>query len=84
MTRTQHRKYLSELGLVRKHFRTQGLESKACDAKRHEQYKRAVELLNALDIAPHGHAGYLCLHRSNENPETPCTIRIPVRWSSWQ
>jgi hypothetical protein len=111
MTSSQHRKYLSEWGLVRKHFRAQGLEPKACDAKRHELHKkalgrdkssldltnaefdavlavfsgisrpadlktqlrlqeqapnraarrqaRAAELLNALDVAPHGHAGYL-------------------------
>lgn len=111
MTFAQHRKYLSEWGLVRKHFRAQGLEPKACDAKRHELHKkalghdkssldltnaefdkvlavfsgisrpmdlktqlrlqeqaperaarrqaRAAELLNALDVLSHGHAGYL-------------------------
>jgi hypothetical protein len=42
MTALQHRKYLSEWGLVRKHFRAQGLEPKACDAKRHELHKRAL------------------------------------------
>jgi hypothetical protein len=111
MTADAHRKYLYEWGLVRKHFRAQGLEPKACDAKRHELHKRAlgvdkssldltnaefdkvlavfsgisrpadlntqirlqeqapdraarrqaraVELLTALDVLPHGHAGYL-------------------------
>ena len=42
MTAAQHRKYLSEWGLVRKVFRAQGLEPKACDAKRHELHKRAL------------------------------------------
>jgi hypothetical protein len=42
MTALQHRKYLSEWGLVRKHFRAKGLEPKACDAKRHELHKRAL------------------------------------------
>jgi hypothetical protein len=42
MTAAQHRKYLSEWGLVRKHFRAKGLEPKACDAKRHELHKRAL------------------------------------------
>jgi hypothetical protein len=42
MTDLQHRKYLSEWGLVRKHFRAAGLEPKACDAKRHELHKRAL------------------------------------------
>ena len=111
MTSEQHRKYLFEWGLARKHFRAQGLEPKACDAKRHELHKRAlghdkssldltnaefdkvlavfsgisrpadlstqlrlqeqapercarrqtraVELLTALDVLPHRHAGYL-------------------------
>ena len=111
MTALQHRKYLSEWGLVRKHFRAQGLEPKACDAKRHELHMkalgrdkssldltnaefdkilavfsaisrpadlstqlrlqdqaperaarrqaRAVELLTSLDVAAHGHQGYL-------------------------
>jgi len=111
MTSAQHRKYLFEWGLVRKHFRAQGLEPKACDAKRHELHKRAlgrdkssldltnaefdavlavlsgisrpadlktqlrlqeqapdragrrqaraVELLNAMEVAKHGHGGYL-------------------------
>jgi hypothetical protein len=42
VTESQHRKYLSEWGLVRKHFWAQGLEPKACDAKRHELHKRAL------------------------------------------
>ena len=42
MTASQHRKYLSEWGLVRKVFRAKGLEPKACDAKRHELHKRAL------------------------------------------
>ena len=42
MTPAQHRKYLSEWGLVRKIFRAKGLEPKACDAKRHELHKRAL------------------------------------------
>jgi hypothetical protein len=42
MNASQHRKYLSEWGLVRKHFRAKGLEPKACDAKRHELHKRAL------------------------------------------
>lgn len=111
MNAAQHRKYLSEWGLVRKHYRAQGLEPKACDAKRHELHKKALgrdkssldltnaefdavlavfsgisrpmdlktqlrlqeqaaeraarrqayaaELLNALAVLLHGHAGYL-------------------------
>lgn len=111
MTAAQVKFYRCEWGLVRKHFRAQGLEPKACDAKRHELHKRslgydkssldltnvefdkvlavfssisrpadlstqlrlqeqaperaarrqarAVELLTALDVLPHGHAGYL-------------------------
>ncbi|MDD2763449.1 MAG: hypothetical protein PHE83_05685 [Opitutaceae bacterium] len=42
MTASQHRKYLSEWGLVRQVYRAKGLEPKACDAKRHELHKRAL------------------------------------------
>jgi hypothetical protein len=51
MTAAQHRKYLSEWGLVRKIFRAKGLEPKACDAKRHELHKRALNYdKSSLDL----------------------------------
>ncbi len=51
MTSDQHRKYLFEWGMVRKHFRAQGLEAKACDAKRHELHKRALGIdKSSLDL----------------------------------
>jgi hypothetical protein len=42
MNAAQHRKYLSEWALVRKVYRAQSLEPKACDAKRHELHVRAL------------------------------------------